>query len=108
MNRLQKKCFLVSAGFHLLLFLILFVGPAFLTSSEKQVPSQYIDIIPLKLIEAPFVGGGDPNVKPPPPTPRVQQRPVPQQPPEPPAHREAVKRPEPPKPEPESLEPSNE
>jgi TonB family protein len=72
MNRLQKKCFIVSAGLHLLLVIILFLGSAFLGSREKPVTLQYIDIIPIKIIEAPFVGGGNPNAKPPPPTPQLQ------------------------------------
>ena len=35
MNRLQKKCFIASAGMHLLLVLILIIGPAFLSSKSK-------------------------------------------------------------------------
>ncbi len=35
MNRLQKKCVIATAGFHLLLLVILFVGPAFFWSREK-------------------------------------------------------------------------
>jgi len=35
MNRLQKKCIMATAGFHLLLLVILFVGPAFFWSREK-------------------------------------------------------------------------
>ena len=31
MNRLAKKCLIASAGLHLLLFVILLVGPAFLS-----------------------------------------------------------------------------
>src|SRR5438552_3506323 len=112
MNRLQKKCFIFSAGFHLLLFLILLVGPAFLASTDKPVPAQYIDIIPLKIIEAPFAGGGDPNAKPPPPTPQAQpkQRVVqpPPQPEQKPERKEVVKKTEAEKPEPDSLEPSKE
>src|SRR5258707_10516859 len=82
MNRLQKKCFIAWAGLHLLLVIILLIGPAFLGSREKAVTLQYIDIIPAKIIDAPFVGGGNPNAKPPPPTPQVQtpviQPPAPQ------------------------------
>ena len=35
MNRLQKKCFIASAGIHLLLALVLFIGPAFVPSKSK-------------------------------------------------------------------------
>jgi len=35
MNRLQKKCVLATAGFHLLLLVILFVGPAFFWARQK-------------------------------------------------------------------------
>src|SRR5207245_11769949 len=72
MNRLQKKCFIASAGLHLLLVIILFIGPAFLGSREKPVTLQYIDIIPFKVIEAPFVGGGNHNDKTPKPYQTVQ------------------------------------
>src|SRR5712691_11704861 len=109
MNRLQKKCFIASAGLHLLLVIILFMGSAFLGSREKPAPSQYIDIIPYKVIEAPFVGGGNPNAKPPRPTPQVQsppiQPPAPQpSPPEKSSPPETVKETKQLKPEPDSLE----
>ena len=35
-NRLQKKCFIASAGFHLLLAVILLIGPGFLPSKNSQ------------------------------------------------------------------------
>jgi TonB family protein len=68
MNRLHKKCFIGSAGIHLLLFVILLVGPAFLSSNQKPNPvdTQTLNFIPSKLIDAPFAGGGSPNAKPPP------------------------------------------
>ena len=78
MNRLHKKCFIASTGMHLLLVLILFVGPAFLSSDDRPVPAQYIDIIPSKIIESAFVGGGNPKAKPPPPAmPRQDPTPTP-------------------------------
>jgi TonB family protein len=78
MNRLHKKCFIASTGMHLLLVLILFVGPAFLSSDDRPVPAQYIDIIPSKIIESAFVGGGNPKAKPPPPAmPRQDPTPAP-------------------------------
>jgi TonB family protein len=68
MNRLQKKCFIGSAGIHLLLLVILFVGPAFLSSKEKPQPidTQTLIFYPSKLIDAQFSGGGNRNAKPPP------------------------------------------
>src|SRR5215470_1222551 len=76
MDRLQKKCFIASSSLHVLLVLMLFLGSAFLGKQEKQAPPQYVDVIPYKIIEAPFVGGGNPNAKPPPPAPQVQPQPV--------------------------------
>ncbi len=110
MNRLQKKCFIASAGLHLLLFLILLIGPAFLASKEKLSNAQYIEIIPPNVIDGNFVGGGDPHAKPPPPAP-VTQPPQPQvSAPTPPPLPEKAREPDPPKetrppkPDAESLE----
>ena len=96
MNRLQKKCVIASAGFHLLLLLILFIGPAFLSSRNQVDDLPVVDFIPSKLIDAPFAGGGNPNVAPPPPAPQppVGQPPPPA--PQPPPPKAAP--PEPPKP----------
>ena len=116
MDRLQKKCFIASAGFHLLLALILFVGPAFLPSRSAPDNSNpaILDIIPSKLIDADVSGGGTPNVRPPPPapltppaaatTPPKQQEMV--KPPEPEQHKPIVKEREIEPQEPDSLEPA--
>jgi TonB family protein len=107
MNRLHKKCFIASAGVHLLLALILLVGPAFLSSKTKVEDVPLIDVIPDKLIDAAAMGGGSPSAKPPPPAPPTP--PAPQ--PDPPV-RTAQRLPDPPKdppapkPEADSLEPS--
>jgi len=66
MSRLQKKCFIVSAGVHLLLFVILLVGPAFLSSKSHLEEVQALDFYPSKLIDAALIGGGNRNAKPPP------------------------------------------
>ena len=71
-NRLQKKCFIASTGFHLFLLMILLFGSAFLSSDKPRPDLQMLDVIPVKIIEAPFVGGGSPNVKPPPPADQPQ------------------------------------
>ena len=65
MNRLQKKCFIVSAGLHLLLAVILVVGPAFLSAKENTADMRVLDYVPSKLVDA-VSGGGNPNAKPPP------------------------------------------
>jgi len=65
MNRLQKKCFIASAGFHLLLATILVVGPAFLSSSSRTVDVPLIDFVPVKTVDALVSGGGNPKAQPP-------------------------------------------
>ncbi len=76
MNRLQKKCFIAASGLHLLLALILLIGPAFLTSSSKPEDVQLIEILPDILTDGQALGGGSPNAGaqtpiPLPPTPNV-------------------------------------
>jgi TonB family protein len=70
MNRLQKKCVIVTAGVHLLLLLILIVGPAFFSPKPKEDDLQVLDVIPANLIDAPF-NSGVANAQPPPPVPAV-------------------------------------
>jgi len=96
MNRLQKKCFIGSAGVHLLLFVILFIGPAFLSSKEKPhlIDPQTLDFYPSKLIDEAFSGGGNRNAKPPP---AVEPAPQPPSQPQPQSHTEKMVIPDPPK-----------
>lgn len=82
MNRLQKKCVIATAGFHLLLLVILFVGPAFFNSKPKMDDSQVLDVIPANLIDAAF-NSGVKGAQPPPPVPAPMVVPQPQ--PTPPA-----------------------
>jgi outer membrane biosynthesis protein TonB len=83
MNRLQQKCFAASAGVHALLVLILFVGPAFLSSSPPKDTMPILDFVPFKTVDAMVSGGGNPNAKPvalpavEPPKPLVQPSPPP-------------------------------
>ncbi|HEY5297250.1 MAG TPA: TonB family protein [Verrucomicrobiae bacterium] len=70
MNRLQKKCVMVTAGFHLLLLVILLVGPAFFNARQKPDDSQVLDVIPANLIDAQLKSGVK-NAQPPAPTPVV-------------------------------------
>jgi TonB family protein len=91
MNRLQKKCVLATAGVHLLLLVILIVGPAFFAPRPKADDMHVLDVIPANLIDAQFKSGVR-NAQPPPP----DVQPAPQ----PPAPQPVVSRP-PPAPSPE-------
>ena len=71
MNRLQIKCLMIFAGGHLLLLLILIVGPAFFNPTPKPDDSQVLDVIPANLIDAAF-NSGVKNAQPPAPTPIIQ------------------------------------
>jgi colicin import membrane protein len=57
MNRLQKKCLIATAGFHLLLVVILIVGPGFFTSKPKPDNLPTLDVIPATAIDAAFSSG---------------------------------------------------
>ena len=76
MNRLQKKCAIATTGVHLLLIVILFVGPAFFYSKPKADDIQVLDVIPANLIDAPF-NSGVANATPPPPAPVAPPQPPP-------------------------------
>jgi colicin import membrane protein len=76
MNRLQKKCVIGTAGVHLLLLVILFVGPAFFYSRPKADDMQVLDVIPANLIDAAF-NSGVANATPPPPAPVTPPQPPP-------------------------------
>jgi len=119
MDRLQKKCFFASTGLHLLLLLILLVGPAFVSSHSKPDNLPVLDFVPLRTVDALISGGGNPDAKPPPatfekpqplpPAPVVQPAPPPpEKMREPAPPKEVIKETAPPKdPEP-SFEPSKE
>jgi len=89
MNRIQKKCFIASAGFHLFLLLILFLGPAFLPRDRETDSRQPIDFVPIKTIDDVLQGGGNPKAQSPP-------TPVPPT-PQPPAAKPPVQKPQQPK-----------
>src|ERR1019366_8843807 len=76
MNRLQKKCVIGTAGVHLLLGVILVVGPAFFYSKPKADDLQVLDVIPANLIDAAF-NSGVANAAPPPPAPVTPPPPPP-------------------------------
>ncbi len=85
MNRLQKKCLIATAGFHLLLVLAVIFGSAFFTEHPKTEDTQVLDVIPASLVEAAFNSGvkgaqppaPKPMVRPPEPQPQVQPPPTP-------------------------------
>ena len=80
MNRLEKKCLIATAGFHLLLVLVLLFGAAFFTSRSKPDDTKVLDVIPANLIDAAFSSGVK-NAQPPAPTPIVKPpEPIPQPP----------------------------
>jgi len=68
MNRLQKKCVIATAGFHLLLLVILFVGSAFFNEKPKPDDSPVLDVIPADAIESAINNGSQRATPPPPPT----------------------------------------
>jgi len=56
MNRLQKKCVIATTGFHLLLLVILFVGPAFLWSRDKADDTPVLEMISPNLVDSATTG----------------------------------------------------
>jgi TonB family protein len=120
MNRLQKKCVVASTAVHLLLALILFIGPGFASSRKKPDDLPILNFVPAKTVdELVAPGGGSPSAKPPPPAPVLPpvQPPAPRvvsPPPQPEPQPEKVREPDPPKeikptkPEEDSLEPAKE
>jgi outer membrane biosynthesis protein TonB len=106
MSRLQKKCLIVSMGFHVLLGVSLLVGAAFAGrhKEDDDVPPM-MTLIPSRLVDALASGGGNPSVTTPPaPAPQVSQPiaaeiPKPEVKPEPKAVEPA------PTPEPQKIEP---
>lgn len=60
MNRMQQKCVVASLGVHLLLPLLLVVGPGFLSSAPKPVDAEPITFVPSIFVDGP-PGGGNPK-----------------------------------------------
>jgi colicin import membrane protein len=104
MDRLQKKCVVMSTSLHLLLAAVLFVGPAFVTSKQVPADPPVLDFIPSMLLDTDKSGGGNPNVNPAPPAPpapKPEPLPPPPQPqPQPPAPEPPVQKEKAPEPEP--------
>jgi TonB family protein len=83
-NRLQKKCIIASAGIHLLLGLVLLVGPGFLSSRPAKIDDvPLLDFVPVKTVDELISGGGNPKATPPaaqPLPPQAQPPPKPEPP----------------------------
>lgn len=104
MNRLQKKCVLGTAGFHLLLLVILLVGPAFFWAREKVDDTPVLDMISPETIDAATTGVRGAQPPPPAPPPDVEP-PQPKPTPTPPAPEPTpVVVPPTPEPKPEKVE----
>lgn len=101
MNRVQKKCLIVSLGIHLSLVVLLIVGPAFLPSEPNLGSTEVLTLIPTVTTDAKVSGGGDPKAPPP------ARAPEPQPPqPETPPPQPVTPQPQPqPRSEPKPIEP---
>jgi outer membrane biosynthesis protein TonB len=101
MNRLQKKCFVFSVGFHGLLLVIL-LGSAAFRNRTKETDAPILSIIPANIIDAAESGGGEPaaavRTTPAPPQPQPQSQAAAPQ----PKVQQAVARP---RPQPETVQP---
>jgi len=102
MTRLQKKCIIVSTGIHLLLGVILIVGPGFLSSRDKAQDLQILDFIPQNAIDGDAAGGGGPRMRPPSQTQPPQAEPTPPPPIPQPQLQERAEAPIPVQPQPQS------
>lgn len=97
---------------HSLLLVILLVGPAFLSSKKVSNDLPVLDVIPSRLTDALFFGGGNPNPQPPPPAAATQpvQQPEPPTPqplqPEPVTPKPRIESKPPPEPKPAKPEPT--
>jgi protein TonB len=99
MERLQQRCLIGTAGMHLLLVVILLVGPGFFKSKPKVDDTPILEMIPSTLTDQPLNSGVKNPTPPPPP------QPVPQPTPPQPAVTPPPPTPEPPKPVVKPVEP---
>ena len=82
MSQLQKKCFVLSAGAHLLLLAVLFLGTAFFNARHKEQSAVPLDLLNAKIVEDALARGGSPgpestaSVAAPTPTPPAPTPPV--------------------------------
>ena len=66
MNRLQKKCIIVSGGIHLLLAVMLIFGPGFLSGHSPDNSPPVLTFVAIQTTDDNVSGGGDNTVKGPP------------------------------------------
>jgi TonB family protein len=66
MNRLQKKCMLVSGGIHLLLAVMLIFGAGFLAGHSNDNSPPVLTFVAINTTDSDASGGGDNTVKAPP------------------------------------------
>jgi TonB family protein len=89
MTRFEKKCFIASAGTHVLLLSLLLLVPMLVTSKQPTINLPIIHFVPSKIVDDAMAGGGgsppaqavQPPVDPPPiqPTPKPEPKaPTPQ------------------------------
>ena len=95
MNRTQKKCVMTATGIHLLLIVIVIVGPAFLSSRNTVDDMPVIEFVPMLTTDKPF---SNPGAGSPAPAPTQQQQQVAPPPPKPPVQQTRAERVEAPKP----------
>lgn len=109
MDRLNKKCFIASTGVHLLVGLVAFVGPAFTSSSVKNLPDlPVLNFEPDILTDADVIGGGNPRAGRPPEPAAQPQLPKPQPAPQPVSQPQPVQPVKPAQPDPEpAADPDN-
>lgn len=100
MNRLQKKCVIATAACHLLLLVILFLGPAFFWRHSEPDNLPMLKVIPSTAVDAALSSGvANPQPAPPPQQPQPQP---PEPTPQPPTPEPVVT---PPTPAPEPVQP---
>ena len=92
MSRLQKKCVIGATSVHLMLLVVLIVGPGFFSKDDTMDESDVLTFVPLMATDSARAGGGTPQPSnPTPPAPQVSTPPKPQV-------QEQAPQPEPPKP----------
>src|SRR5690349_6013779 len=65
MDRLQKKCLVVSTCMHAFLAFVLVIGSAFFVEKERVPIVPKVRVIPTRLIDAALAGGGgNPKIAP--------------------------------------------
>jgi outer membrane biosynthesis protein TonB len=99
-ERLQKKCFIASAGLHLTLLMVFLFGSAFLGGAQKTKELPELTFIPESLVADNVQGGGSRDAKPPslgptPPPPQQQRSESTPPAPKPPVKVEKVEEPKP-------------